>query len=89
MSEFVLSRILSRVLACPAKCPKQSGDCGHGLQDKSADRGRAHVVGRVGVFCSIATSAVGARQQSGNKFNLLSACPAKVTKMPRHADARQ
>jgi hypothetical protein len=41
------------------------------LKDKSADCGRAHVAGRIGVFSSIATSAVGARRQFANEFNMV------------------
>ena len=45
MREIVLCRVLSRVLAPPAKSFRRTEDSGHGLQDKSADCGRAHMVG--------------------------------------------
>jgi hypothetical protein len=77
MSEIVLSRVLSRVLAPPAKSSRWATDSGHGLQDKSADCGRAHVVGRIGVFGSTAMSAVGARRRFPNKFNMRNAVPAE------------
>ena len=78
MSEIVLSRVLSRVLAPPAKCPEQAGNCGHGLQDKSADRGLAHVVDRISVFERLAIFAAVARRQFANEFNMRSACLAET-----------
>lgn len=77
MSEIVLSRFLSRVLAPLAKRSRWAKDSGHGLQDKSADCSRAHGVGRIGVFDSLAISSAVARRQSGNEFNMQSACPAE------------
>jgi hypothetical protein len=87
MSEIVLSRILSRVLAPPAKDSRRTKDSGHGLQDKSAARGRAHVVGGIGVFSCIAAFTVGSRRQFANKFNMRSANAVEIRKTPRHGRA--
>ena len=77
MSEIVLSRVLSRVLAPPAKSSRWAKDSGHGLQDKSAERGRAHVAGRIGIFGALAFLAGGARRQFAREFNMRNACPAE------------
>jgi hypothetical protein len=78
MSELVLSRILSRVVAPPVKSSRWAKGTAHGLQDKSADLSRAHMVGRISVFDRFAISAAGARRQFASEFNPRSACPAEV-----------
>lgn len=41
----------------------------HGRQDKSADRGRAHVVGGIEVFGKLSCRCAGACPTKGNEFN--------------------
>ena len=50
MSEIALCRTISKSLARLARSQRRRGGSDHGLQDKSADRGRAHVAGWIGVF---------------------------------------
>jgi hypothetical protein len=50
----------------------------HGGQDKSADRGRAHVVGWIDVFDRFPISVAVTRRQFANEFNIRSACLAKT-----------
>jgi hypothetical protein len=88
MSEIVLSRVLSRVLASPAKGSRWVKGSGHGLQDKSADCGRAQLVGRIEVLDRFVISAAVARRQFASEFNLESACRLKREE-PRRGRARR
>jgi hypothetical protein len=87
MSEIVLARILSKTLASAAMSSRWAKESGHGLQDKSADCGRAHVIGRIGVFDHFAISSAVARQQFASKFNMRSARAAGIRKIPQHGRA--
>jgi len=50
MRQIAVCRTISNSLARLAGRQRRRGDSDHGLQDKSADRGRAHVIGRIVVF---------------------------------------
>jgi type IV secretory pathway VirD2 relaxase len=78
MIGLTLHRMLEGHIAGSGLSAAGRRDTDHGRQDKSADRGRAHVVGWIGVFSPVAPSAVGARRRFVNEFNLLSACRGRV-----------
>jgi hypothetical protein len=50
MKQIAVRRTISKSLARLAGRQGRMAGSDHGLQDKSADRGRAHVIGRIGVF---------------------------------------
>jgi hypothetical protein len=50
MRQIAVCRTISKSLARLAVRQGQRRGSDHGLQDKSADRGPAHVVGRIGVL---------------------------------------
>jgi hypothetical protein len=50
MRQIAVCRTISKPLARLAGRQRRSGGSDHGLQDKSAAVGRAHVAGRIGVL---------------------------------------
>ena len=50
MRQIAVYRPISKSLARLAGRQRRRGGSDHGLQDKSADRGPAHVIGRIGVL---------------------------------------
>ena len=50
MRQIVVCRTISKSLARLAGRQRRRGGSDHGLQDKSAAAGRAHAIGRIGVF---------------------------------------
>jgi hypothetical protein len=68
MSEIVLRRIPSRIIACFDVSQWERGDISHGLQDKSADVCRAHVVGWAKLSRRHARHLAGASQGNTNEI---------------------
>jgi len=66
MSEIVLRRIPSRIIACFDVSQWGRGDFSRGLQDKSADCRRTHLVGWVGVSRSYDNLSAAASHGSAN-----------------------
>ena len=64
MIQIVAHRSLSLVIACSDWMQWERRDTSHGWQDKSADRGRAHVVGWARYFMHSAPGPAGA----GSRF---------------------
>lgn len=73
MIQIVLHRGLSLVIACSDELHWERGGTGHGSQDKSADRGRAHVVGWAEHFVHAAPTPAGARSRFISNISLPSA----------------
>jgi hypothetical protein len=69
MIGIALRRRLSRSIACFAARRWKQGEVSHGLLDKSAAVGRAHVVGRFEVSRSRDVSSAGASDESANEIN--------------------
>ena len=84
MIQIVLHRSLSLVIACSDGMRWVQGDTIHRWQDKSADRGRAHVVGWIEGFVSRDGVPAGACFVKCNEFNTSSAIGHHFTDADRH-----
>ncbi len=82
MIEIALRRSFSGVIARSAASRQVLGGASQGWQDKSADLGRAHVIGWVGIFGIGVIVPAGACRKSLCDFNR----PCAVTRVSKSPD---
>jgi hypothetical protein len=89
MSEEVHHRSLSGRIADLRVREGVPGNSSHGWQDKSADPGRAHVVGWANVFGASANDGAGAPARNAKQINATSAVACRPPTCTRHEPARR